>query len=140
MKRRHHTGTVIVAALVAVVVALALIGAMLQATLRVQRQLHAERNLRQCELLLQAGVERAAFGLHHEADFRQETWKLEPDSVVGLGAASVTIEASSIADQSAWQVEVVAEYPLGDVRSVRRSCTVQITEQSPAAKTSLTQE
>ena len=72
-KRR---GTVLVAALVCLLVVMAMLGAMLRGTLRAHRELHNERDLRQTELLLQAGSGRAVFRLAKDANYRGETWSL----------------------------------------------------------------
>src|SRR4051794_1563748 len=111
--RRHRRGTILIVALVCLVVIMALIGGLLRGTLRARRQLHAERDKRQAELLLRAGIDRAAFRLNKDADYRGETWDLPADSVVGTGAAQVTIKAVRAAADKAWQLHVVAEYPLG---------------------------
>src|SRR6476660_7947859 len=77
--RRH--GAVLVAALVCLAIIVAMIGSMLVTALAASRQLHAERDLRQCELLLQAGVDRAAYRLATERTYRGETWTLSNDNI-----------------------------------------------------------
>jgi hypothetical protein len=117
-------GAVLVAALVCLLIVMAMLGAMLRGTLRARMQMHVQRDLRQCELLLEAGVERAAFRLASEADYRGETWAVPADSVVGSGEGQVTIAATRAADDQPWQLSVAAEYPLGSDSSIRRSRTV----------------
>jgi hypothetical protein len=128
---RERRGVVLVAALVCLLVVMALLGSLLLGTLRTSRQFHVERDLRQCELLLQAGVDRAAFRLAKEAGYRGETWTLSAASVAGTGDGQVTVEVIRTADAAQRQLGVVAEYPVGGERSIRRSRTILIRSQTP---------
>jgi hypothetical protein len=127
-------GTVLVAALVALVIVMAMLGVMLQSSLRNRRQLHAERDRRQCELLLQAGVERAAYRLANDAEYQGETWRLAADEITNQGEGEVVITASPMSDEESWRVHVVAEFPLGSERSIRRSRTCQIIPETPVSQ------
>jgi hypothetical protein len=124
-------GTVLVAALVCMLVVMTIVGSMLQGTLRARRQLHAQRDLRQTELLLEAGLDRAALRLAREADYRGETWKIPADQIAGRGDGQVTVTASRTSNESPWQVSVVAEYPLGNESSIQRSRTFFVQSQQP---------
>lgn len=124
--RSRSRGAILVVALVCLVIVVALIGALLQGTLRARRQLHVERDRRQAELLLQAGLDRAALALVGKPDYRGESWQLPAESITGGGAGLVTIAASRDADDKPWQIHVVAEYPAGSERSIRRSRTILV--------------
>lgn len=131
--RRHNhqrRGAVLVAALVCLLVVMSILGCMLQGALRARRQLHVERDLRQAEFLLQAGADRAAFRMHSDIEYRGETWSISPDQIVGNGRGQVMISTSRDSEQSPWQVHVVAEYPLGGERSIRRSGTYLVQSQT----------
>ena len=130
--RHRRSGMVMVAALVCLLVVTTLICNMLQGTLRARRQLHAERDRRQTELLLEAGAGRAAIRLAADPAFRGEIWNLPAEAIVGRGEGRVTTEVSPSADgepstEPSWQVRVVAEYPLGSDFSIRRSRTFFVT-------------
>ncbi|HEY4232837.1 MAG TPA: hypothetical protein VGM76_05410 [Lacipirellulaceae bacterium] len=127
--RRH--GTVLVAALVCLLVMMTILGNMLLGSLRARRELHPERDLRQTELLLAAGADRAAYRLSTQADYRGEVWHLPGESIVSNGDAQVTIEATRDSDTKPWQVRVVAEYPRGGELSIRRSRTFLVPNHSP---------
>jgi hypothetical protein len=127
-KRR---GTVLIAALVCLLVMMSILGQMLLGTLRARRQLQPERDLRQTELLLQAGADRAAYRLAKQADYRGETWRLPAASIVGAGDGEVTIAATRDSDQRPWHVHIVAEYPRGGVSTIRRSRTFLVPPQIP---------
>jgi hypothetical protein len=105
---------------------MSILGQMLQSSLRAQRQLHPERDLRQTELLLDAGADRAIYRLSHEPEYRGETWLLAADSIVGTSAGQVTIHCSRDVVSKPWQVTVLAEYPLDGALTIRRSRLLQI--------------
>jgi hypothetical protein len=123
-KRSQRLGTALIAALVCLTIVMALLGNLLVGTLRMNRQMHAERDRRQCELLLSAGLARAANRLEQDVAYAGETVKLPAAAAVGLGEGQVTIEVSR-SSEAATKIHIVAEYPLGSDHSVRRSRTVQ---------------
>jgi hypothetical protein len=124
--RRFSPGAVLVAALVCLLIVTSLVGGMLQGALRARRQLHVERDLRQTELLLQAGLERGVFRLTNEDDYRGETWNIPAEALHRQGAGRVLVEASRQTEGEPWRLYVVAEYPVGGEMSIRRSRTVSI--------------
>ena len=124
---RRRSGMVLIAALVCLLILTGMIGTMLQTSLRARRQLRTERELIQCKLLLQAGMDRAAFRLSSDSEYAGETWEVPAEALAGSGEGQVTIEASRESDDEPWSVRVVAEYPLGSEHSIRRSKTITIT-------------
>ena len=129
-----RSGAVIVAALVCLLIVMTMIGAMLQTAMRARRQMHAERDLRQTELLLQAGMQRAAVRIANESEYRGETWSLPADQIAGRSDGRVSIVTSRASNGEPWQVRVVAEYPLGGETSIRRSRTFTTLFQSPSVQ------
>jgi hypothetical protein len=127
----QRRGTVLVTALVCLLIVMAMLGTMLVGALRTGRQLRKERDHRQCELLLQAGLERAAFRLTEKPDYAGETWGLPGAGIIGLGTGQVTIEVSRDSSDLPPQIHVVAEYPTGSEHSIRRSETVPIPSTMP---------
>jgi hypothetical protein len=126
MKRQ---GAVLVVAMVCLLVVTAIIGTMIRGTLRNHRQLRSEKDLRQAELLLDAGVARASKRLAANPDFRNETWSLQPDAITGAGEGLVIIELSGTEAQDSLTARISAEYPAGNELSVRRSRSVQLPTQ-----------
>jgi Tfp pilus assembly protein PilX len=122
-------GTVLIVSLVCLLVIMALLGALLQGTLRARRQLRSERDRRQAELLLQAGLDRAALRLTKETDYRGESWELDAAAIGGDSAGLVTIAASRAAADQPWKIHAVAEYPAGSEFSIRRSRTILVQSQ-----------
>ena len=124
-------GAVLVAALVCLLVVMALLAAMLQGGLRARRTLRVERDVRQTELLLHAGCDRAAFRLAGEQGYQGETWNLPAAAIVDRGDGRVTIEVTSAKEDGTQMAKVVAEYPVGGETSIRRTRTFQITNKKP---------
>jgi hypothetical protein len=129
--RHSRNGAVMVVALVCLVVVMALLGGMLQGALRARRQLHSERDRRQTELLLQAGLDRAAFRLTREPDYRGETWGLSAEEILGSSGGEVRIEASRSMADAPWEVSVAAVYRTGNEHSIQRSRTFTVHSQKP---------
>ena len=116
----------LVVAIACLAIVMAIVGVMLQGALRARRQLHVERDLRQVELLLEAGLDRAAFQLASNDDYAGETWRIPASELLGSGDAEVVIVTQRSDDAEPWQVRVAAEYPVGTVSSVRRTRTFQV--------------
>ena len=132
--RHRPTGAVLFVALVCLLIIMSILGQMLQSSLRAQRQLHPERDLRQTELLLDAGIDRAAYRLGQNPDYRGETWQLAADSITGTAAGQVTIHATRAAATKPWQVTVLAEYPLDGALTIRRSRSLEIQPTLPPSE------
>ena len=132
-RRRRNRGSILVAALVCLTIIVAMLGSMLVAALAASRQLRAERDLRQCELLLNAGIDRATYRLTTERVYRGEIWSLSADRIAGSGDGKVMIELPAASNEEPRQLTITAEYPAGSETSIRRSRTISIpSKQSPA--------
>jgi hypothetical protein len=133
-KKKPRHASILIAALVCLTIVMALIGCMLLSALRTARQLRLERDLRQCELLLTAGIGRAGHQIAKFSDYRGEIWRLPAEQITSAGTGEVTIEVllESTANQS--QLQVLAEYPLGSETSIRRSRTIFIPVTKPASQ------
>ena len=83
-----------------------------------------ERDLRQCELLLGAGIVRAANQAANNTEYRGEKWELSAEQITGKAAGEVTIEIVPETAGEKRQLLVVAEYPIGGETSIRRSQTI----------------
>ena len=131
-RHRHRCGAVLIVTLVCLVIVMALVGTMLVGAMRKGRQMKVERDLVQCELLLQAGIDRAAGKLAASpADYEGETIDITAAEIGGSAAGQVAIEVTRSGQQP--QVRVQAEYPAVSDHSVRRSRTFQFsTNPSPS--------
>ena len=122
----RRRGAMLVVALACLAIVMAIVGVMLQGALRARRQLHVERDLRQVELLLEAGLDRAASQLAGDDDYAGETWKIPATDLLGRGDGEVVIVAARSGDAEPWRVRVAAEYPVGTPKSVRRTRTFRV--------------
>jgi Tfp pilus assembly protein PilX len=127
---RGRRGAALIAALVCLAIVMALLGTMLVGALLVSRQMRVERDRRQCELLLQAGLDRAVFRVSAAEPYQGEVRNVPAADILQRGDGRVTIEVSRERDAPP-QIHVVAEYPIGSVRSIRRSRTVQLQLTTP---------
>jgi len=135
--RRHHgirqrRAAILIAALVCLAIVMALVGGMLLSALRSARQLRTERDLRQCQLLLTAGIARAKAQLADSPDYRSEVWRLEAEKISNSAVGEVTIRINANAPPNQRQIDVIAEYPLGSETSIRRSQTIFVPITRPA--------
>lgn len=129
-QRRRQRGTALIVALVCLVIVTALVGNMLVAAMRASRQMRVERDRRQCELLLEAGLDRVAAAVAADESYAGNVWDVSAEEIGGSGAGQVTIQVSRQGDAPP-QIHVLAEYPLGSPFSIRRSRTVSLTSTMP---------
>jgi type II secretory pathway component PulK len=122
----RRRGTILIVALLCLLVVMSLLGTMLLAAMQSTRQLHAERDLRQCELLLQAGIERALTRLAEQPDYQGETHELTAAEIIDQGTGRLTIAVTPATSDGPSQLLVSAEYPAGSEFAVRRSRTISI--------------
>jgi hypothetical protein len=158
-RRPRRSAAILIVALVTLLVVSSLTLSMVKRALDDRRQLRQEHDLQQVELLVDAGLRRAAIRLAADADFEGETWDIPAAELKGHGDARVVIEvAPAPADESpaeesieessddepaaeAQLIRVAAEYPFGSETSIRRTRTVTIRPQSaPAALDQPSQE
>ncbi|WP_254512294.1 hypothetical protein [Anatilimnocola floriformis] len=127
-KTSHHNrrGAILIVALLCLLVIMSLLGTMLLAALQSTRQLHAERDLRQCELLLQAGIDRALTQIAKQPDYRGETHEFSAADIIDQGPGRLVIEVTPATADSRVQIHIDAEYPADSEFSVRRSRTLSI--------------
>jgi hypothetical protein len=136
---RKRRGTVLITALVCLLIVMSLLGTMLVGALRISRQLRVERDRRQCELLLEAGLDRAFARVAAAEPYTGETWNVPADQIIERGDGRLTIEVAPAGDAPR-RIHVVAEYPLGSERSIRRSRTVHHQPTQPQSHQPQTQE
>lgn len=109
--RRSRGGAVLVCVLVCLLVATSLVTSMTRNALRFRRDVRAQHQLRQTELLLDAGVLRAARRLQRANDYRGESWRPE-GAIDRFDNPQVEIRVESI-DGDSRRVEVAASLGAG---------------------------
>jgi len=116
-------------------VATAIVASVTQLALQNRRQVRVELQVRQAELLLEAGVHRAVTKLATQPSYPGETWQLETDTLPGFAQARVDITVTTDDATRGSQVEVTAQLDRGKTQRVRRSHTFvyRSTEKASAA-------
>ena len=85
---------VLMSVLVCMAVAMVLFLAWLKTAAMERRQLIAQQDRVQAELLADAGLDRAAAQLQSTSDYSGEIWQIGAETFAGRGAATVTIRSS----------------------------------------------
>jgi len=119
--RRPHRGLMVFIVLTCLVIVTTMVFAMLYGAVRSQRQLLVERDRRQCELLLQAGADRAMAQFGASDQFLGDTWTVQAEAITGLAAGSVTSSIIENPANQTRQLHVVAEYRSGDPFAIHQS-------------------
>lgn len=114
----------VVGVLVCLLVAGSLAGATTHAAIRWRRSIRLEHQMLQTELLLDAGILRAAKQLRLSDDYTGETWRPSRDSV-GFDSPVVQIQVTSGSESETRNVKVVAELgtPLSEIATTNVSHT-----------------
>lgn len=113
--RRRGAILMLVVAVMAIVIGLSL--AMVRSTLLQRARVRNDQRLAQVEFLLQSGLERAVYLHRQQKSYLAERWEISREELNGSGAAAVQIEV--LPQENA--IEVTAEFPSGDPRSVKRT-------------------
>jgi type II secretory pathway pseudopilin PulG len=112
----------LISVLVCLSVAMLLFASWLQAGLQERRQVRAQQDRMQAELLALSGLERAAAQLATNADYQGETWNLEPAAFGGPSGGKVEIQVTRPSDDAgSRRVRVVADFPAEGTAQARRS-------------------
>ena len=107
-RQGRRRGTLVVCVLICLLITGSLAAATTHAALRWRRSIRLEQQLRQTELLLDAGILRAAMQLRSSTDYRGETWRPSRESV-GFESPVVEIKVTDGDGPASRQVEIVAE-------------------------------
>ena len=105
---RHRRGTLVVCVLACLLVAASLAGATTHAALQWRRSIRLDHQMRQTELLLDAGILRAAKRIRESDDYRGETWRPSRQSV-GFDSPVVEIRVEDDDNQATRRIEVIAQ-------------------------------
>jgi hypothetical protein len=131
MSRIHSNNdrraVVLMSVLVCMAIAMVLFLAWLKTAAMERKQLSAQQDRLQAELLADAGLDRAAAQLQSKGDYSGEIWQIGAEAFAGRGAATVTIQVKPLEENDTSHiVQAVAEYPVGTDTRVRRSKQITI--------------
>ena len=121
-----RNGLMVVVTLVCLLVVTSIVGSMIKNAIFTRRELLAERDLRQTELMLQSGASRAAARLVTTPDFAGDSWEIPAATAANTGKGRVVTEITRTASGMALDIRVVAEYPLDRDFPIRRSQTFHV--------------
>ena len=141
--RHARDGVLIICVMVCLLVVSSIIAAATHSALVHRRGMRLEHQMRQTDLLLDAGILRAAQQIAASDDYTGETWRLNEDNI-GYPSPLVEIEVTQRNNPGAREITVVAQLgsPLSDVKQsnvsqTRRShvftVSIAATESSPSA-------
>jgi len=123
---QRHTSrqaSILICVLVCLAVATAMVTSTVRTALGARRAMRTQHQLRQTELLLAAGVQRAAGKLHTTDDYTGETWNLPPQTIPGWDAAHVEITVVPSEDDTPPEVRVTARLSVSKFVDIQRSHT-----------------
>lgn len=124
-----RTASILICVLVCLVVATALVTSTVRTALNARRAMRTQHQLRQTELLLAAGIQRAALQLQANVDYTGETWDLSPQVISGVEAAQVNIDISSAPGDSRDKVHVTARLSVAAHTAIQRSYSFTVDPQ-----------
>ncbi len=114
-QRASHRGTLLICVLVCLLVVVTIVGTAVQSTLRLRREVRLQHQMRQTELLLDAGVLRAAQRLRESADYAGETWQpTNPMGTFNFPTVRINLNVSNRGNDRR-DVVVVASLGLSDM-------------------------
>lgn len=127
-QRRSRDGTLVVCVMVCLLVASTIVTATTQMALRSRREVRREQQMRQTELLLDAGILRASNKLRASADYQGEVWR-PTGAITRFVGANVDIRVSLDPQQNdSRQIEVIAS--LGTAVADAQQNTASLTRRS----------
>lgn len=123
----RRRGGILIVAMVCMLLATMILGAMLKLTMMHGRQMRTEQYSVQADWLAVSAVERAASRLFDDRSYSGEVWEIEAGLIGGVydGRAEIRVTPSA-EDQDEYSVTVVAVYPLHSPQPMRRTKTVSI--------------
>jgi len=135
-KRRYTSrrASILVCVLVCMAVATALVTSTVQTALTARRAMRTQHHLRQTELLLDAGVQRAALQIQSTPGYSGETWKLSPNTLPGIETAQVKIDFVPTGGEVPGEVHVIARLSIAEHATVQRSYSFSVDPQLPSDK------
>ncbi|NOY41100.1 MAG: hypothetical protein GXP26_04595 [Planctomycetes bacterium] len=125
-RRTSRQASVLVCVLVCLAIATALVSSTVRTALDARRAMRTQHQLRQTELLLAAGIQRATRQLKASADYTGETWDLLLPMIPNIESAQVKIDLPPVAEDSSRKVRVTARLSVSANRAIQRSYSFSV--------------
>lgn len=125
---RSHSrqASVLVCVLVCLAVATSLVTSSVRNALDQRRAMRTQHQLRQTQLLLTAGVQRAAERLQAGNDYTGEIWELPAEVIFNIESGQVKIDVTAAGEQTSRNVLVTAQLSTGPNTAIQRSYAFSI--------------
>ncbi|MFK7777762.1 MAG: hypothetical protein QM501_06520 [Gimesia sp.] len=119
-RKTNRRGTIILLPMICLVLALAIIGELLQQTSMELKQIKKGQHHLQAVWLADAAAQRAAKKLSHQQNYAGETWKLQPAEIGGMLPGEVIIEIERTNQKNNFiTIRTLASYPANTMERVR---------------------
>ena len=122
----HRSATVLICVLACMAVVTAIVANTTRMALVTRKALRPQVQLRQVELLLEAGVARAAKRLAIDPDYTGESWQLSPGTLTCAEQAEVNISVTTEGETWPPQATIVATLGTADTVHMKRTHTFAI--------------
>ena len=132
--RRKRSGSIVLIPMICLVLALAIIGELLQQTSIELKQVKKGQYHLQANWLADAAAQRAAEKLSHQQKYAGETWKVQPMEIGGTFPGEVIIEiVRTTPNSKSIIIRTLASYPANAMERVRviREWPFEILDESP---------
>ncbi len=118
--KTKRSGSVVLIPMVCLILALAIVGDLLQQTSIELKQLKKGQHHLQANWLADAAAQRAAEKLSHQQNYTGETWKVHPAEIGGTFPGEVIIEiVRTNSNSKSLTIRTLASYPANVVERVR---------------------
>jgi len=120
-RRSSRPASVLVCVLVCMAIAASLVTSSVRTALDARRAMRTQHQLRQTELLLAAGIQRAKLRLQAADEYSGETWDLPSEVIPHIESAQVKIVVIPAAADSSRKVQVTARLSVATNLAIQRS-------------------
>ena len=127
-------GGILICILACLAIVSSLVSLTVQSALRNRREIRTQHHLRQTELLLTAGIQRATEKLAQDSSYEGERWQLSSTVFPNYEKAEVDILGTPAANGTSRMIRVIARLSVSDSQVLQRSHSFVVPSQLPNGK------
>jgi len=124
--RTSRQASVLVCVLVCMAIATSLVTSSVRTALDARRAMRTQQQLRQTELLLAAGIQRARLRMQADVDYAGETWDLPEQVISHIESSQVTIAIMPAVEETPRTVRVTARLSIAANMAIQRSYSFSV--------------
>ncbi|HEX3599195.1 MAG TPA: hypothetical protein VHU84_03580 [Lacipirellulaceae bacterium] len=128
--RPRRSGIVLIAVLVMLTVSLTLFGIWARQAVLNQGRLDMQQRRTQAVRLAEAGIKRALALRAADSTIEEQTWSVPPSQLDQKHAGKVQITIAPGGTEGALRYQATAEFPVGDIRSVQVTKSIELADQT----------